>query len=111
MRMRAIRGLTVAALLALGTGTAGAQASRGFRDSWFWGVKSGVLSYQVQQVLDPTTSASQSEFALLGGMDWLITRSKGGMYFSFDHSFTNDEVFVNDSVSPPYPNPRVVTLQ
>lgn len=112
--MRAIRGLTVAALLALSAGTAAAQASRGFKDSWFWGLKSGVLSYQVQQVLTDTstTSISQNPLALLGGIDWVITRSNGGLYFSFDHSFmAGKSVFVNDSISPLDTVPRVVRLK
>jgi hypothetical protein len=101
--MRAIRGWAIAAMLVLPAGTAAAQATRGFRDAWFWGFKGGVLSYQVQSDTNP--------LALLGGVDWLITRSQGGMYVSFDHSFINNQlVFVNDSVSPLDILPRAVTL-
>lgn len=94
--MGAIRGLIIAALVLLNVGAAAAQASRGFKDSWFWGAKSGVLKYQV---IDD--SVSESPFALLAGGDWLITRTNGGLYVSFDYSFFSaDSVFVNDSISP-----------
>jgi hypothetical protein len=104
--MRAYRRLTIAALLLLNVGAAGAQASRGFKDSWFWGVKSGLLNYQVVN-----DSVAKSPFALLGGGDWLITRTNGGLYVSFDYSFFSaDSVFVNDSISPLDTVPRVVQL-
>ena len=47
MRMRAFRGLSIALLLLLNVGQADAQASRGFKESWFWGFKTGLLAYQV----------------------------------------------------------------
>jgi len=103
--MRAFRGLTIAAVLLLNVGAAGAQASRGFKDSWFWGAKSGLLHYQV---LD--NSVAESPFALMAGGDWLITRTKGGLYVSFDHSFFSANVLVNDSVSPLVTSPRPVLL-
>ena len=105
--MRTIRGLTIAALLLLNVGYAGAQASRGFKDSWFWGAKAGLLSYQVVN-----NGVARSPFALLGGADWMITRSSGGLYLSFDHSFFSaDSIFVNDSISPLDSVPRVVGLK
>ena len=105
--MRAIRSLTVAALLLLNVGYAGAQASRGFKDSWFWGLKSGLLSYQVVD-----NSVSKNPFALMAGADWMITRSSGGLYLSFDHSFFSaDSLFVNDSLSPLDSVPRIIQLK
>lgn len=104
--MRAIRGLTIAALLLVNAGTAAAQASRGFKDSWFWGAKAGVLSYQVQD-----GGVAKSNLGLLGGGDWLITRTNGGLYLSFDYSFISaDSLFVNDSISPLDTVPRIVQL-
>jgi hypothetical protein len=105
--MRAFRNLTIAALLAVNVGSAGAQASRGFKDSWFWGIKSGLLSYQVVD-----NGVAKNPFALLGGADWFITRSSGGLYLSFDHTFfSTDSLFVNDSLSPLDSVPRVVSLK
>src|SRR5690242_15466840 len=96
MRMRAIRGLTVATLMLLNVGIAGAQASRGFKDSWFCGIKGGAQLYQVVD-----NGVAKNPIALMGGADWLITRSSGGLYLSFDHSLVSaDSVFVSDSLSP-----------
>jgi len=101
--MRAIRSFAVAALVALDVNAAAAQSSRQFKDSWFWGLKGGATSYQVQS--DP------SGLAPMAGADWLITRSQGGLYLSFDHSFfKRDSVFVNDSISPLDTVPRTVIL-
>jgi len=105
--MRAIRGLTIAALLLMNVGSADAQATRNFKDSWFWGVKSGLLNYQVVD-----NGVAKNPFALLGGADWFITRTAGGLYLSFDHSFLSvDSLFVNDSLSPLDSVPRVVGLR
>lgn len=101
--MRAIRALAVAALVALDVSAAAAQSTRHFKDSWFWGAKLGILNYQVQN--------KPSSYAPTGGVDWLITRSKGGLYAAFDHAFfSSDTVFVNDSVSPLDTVPRAVLL-
>lgn len=91
--MRAIRALAVAALVGLDVSAASAQPSRHFKDSWFWGLKGGGTFYQVQS--DPNGS-----LAPLGGVDWLITRTNGGLYVSYDHAFFNQFVFVNDSTGP-----------
>ena len=101
--MRAIRAFAVAALVALDVSAAAAQSTRHFKDSWFWGAKAGIMNYQVQ--------SNPSAFAPTGGIDWLITRSKGGLYVAFDHAFfSQDSVFVNDSVSPLDTVPRAVML-
>lgn len=109
--MRATRALAVAALVALDVGAAAAQSTRHFTDSWFWGVKGGILSYQVQSAIDPPSNNSGNTWALMAGGDWLITRTKAGLYLSFDHSFfSQDSVFVNDSVTPLDTVPRSVHL-
>lgn len=102
--MRAISGVAVAMLVALSASSADAQSTRGFKNSWFWGVKGGAMFYQVQS--DPDGSLSP-----LGGIDWLITREIGGLYASFDHTFFEDQsVFVKDSVGPVDTIPRRVFL-
>jgi hypothetical protein len=108
--MSAIRALGVAALVALDASVAGAQSTRHFDNSWFWGGKVGILTYQVQSE-QTASNPSGRAYALMGGGDWLITRKKGGLYVAFDHSFfQRDSVFVNDSVSPLDTVPRTVTL-
>lgn len=58
--------------------TASAQESKFFDDSWFWGVKSGVATFS------PTLGGNES--ALSYGAEWLITRSRGALYVSFDQA-------------------------
>ena len=103
--MRAIRAVAVAAaLVALDVSAAAAQSTRGFNNSWFWGAKAGGHFYQVQSDADGSLSP-------LGGVDWLITRERGGLYVSFDHTFFKDKfVLVNDSLSPIDTVPRTVFL-
>lgn len=92
--MRAFRALAViAALITVHASVASAQVARGFKDSWFWGVKGGGLLYSSYSEPSPA-------LAPMVGADWLITRSKGGLYASFDYSFFNTSVVVNDSVHP-----------
>jgi hypothetical protein len=55
-----------------------AQASRYFDDSWFWGVKSGVATFS------PTLGGNET--AATYGAEWLITRTHGGLYVSFDQA-------------------------
>src|SRR3954464_6139305 len=101
--MRAIRAFAVVALVALDVSAAAAQSTRHFKDSWFWGAKGGATYYQVQ--------SSPNAIVPMAGADWLITRTRGGLYVSFDYSiFHNDTVFVNDSLSPIDTVPRQVLL-
>jgi hypothetical protein len=100
--MRAFRALAVTALVACSATAASAQATRGFKDSWFWGLKAGGMYYQVQ--------SDSNALAPLGGVEWFITRTQGGLYLSFDQSFFHKSVFVNDSVNPLYAGPRTIAL-
>lgn len=80
--MRTIRALTTAlALTAVLPGIGAAQAGRPFKDSWFWGIKGGGLTYSAP------APKSGSSFAPVVGADWLITRSQGGLYVSFSQAF------------------------
>jgi hypothetical protein len=73
-------------ILAIATGVAAllaqpsaAQGGRQFKDAWFWGAKTGTLFYS-----SATTSGSAAP--LFGG-EWLITRTNGGLYVSFDQTY------------------------
>jgi hypothetical protein len=103
--MRAFRGLTVAALVLVNAGIAEAQPTRGFKDSWFWGAKGGLLNYQVME----TTGASNT-LGIMAGGDWMITRTSGGLYVGVDYTLMSHDVFVNDSISPLDITPRTVSL-
>jgi hypothetical protein len=86
--MRTIR--TVAAGLActaLLPAVALAQNGRLFEDAWFWGAKGGVslLKANAGNVTAP-----------LVGAEWLITRSRTGLYVSIDQSFFDTRGSVYD---------------
>jgi hypothetical protein len=76
---------TIAALLAQ---PSAAQEGRQFKDAWFWGVKGGLLNYSSASTLSAT--------APLVGAEWLITRTRGGLYVSYDQAFlTTQGAFVD----------------
>ncbi|MEP6507490.1 MAG: hypothetical protein ABJC63_04620 [Gemmatimonadales bacterium] len=72
--------LITAALFAaaLAPSASSAQSMREFNDSWFWGVKAGVSTFS------PTLGSTHSTASY--GADWLITRTRGGLYVSFDEA-------------------------
>ena len=72
--------LLIAALFTtvLAPSVTAAQSMREFDDSWFWGVKAGVSTYS------PTLGGSHSTASY--GAEWLITRTRGGLYVSFDEA-------------------------
>ena len=70
--------------------SARAQEMRNFDNSWFWGFKSGVNSFSVPG----HGNTSTVDF----GIDWLITRTKGGLYVSGNQSvFERDLEFIDPS--------------
>jgi len=78
--MRLLRVLTAAiGLAALLPKPSAAQGGRQFKDAWFWGVKGGGLLY--------SSASTENSAAPLVGADWLITRTRGGLYLSFDQAF------------------------
>lgn len=84
--MRTIRALTAAIAVAAALPTiAAAQHGRQFKDAWFWGVKAGGLT-----LADTNSSYTQAPMA---GFDWLITRSRGGLYISASQAFFTQQTF------------------
>lgn len=80
--MRSNRALATAmALVAVVPALAAAQSVRPFKDSWYWGAKAGTFLY--------STPSTTNAMAPVGGIDWLITRTKGGLYVSFEQAFFN----------------------
>ena len=61
-----------------------AQAGRQFKNSWFWGIKGGGLYPRRQRT---STIAKRRS----SGIDWLITRTHGGLYVSGGQSFFNQQ--------------------
>ena len=78
--MRFLRVLAAATgIAALLSQSSAAQDARQFKDAWFWGVKGGGLLY--------SSATTTNGGAPLVGAEWLITRTNGGLYVSFDQAF------------------------
>ena len=90
--MRSFRSplLGLALLSALPT-IGSAQAGRLFNDAWFWGAKTGVMSY--------STKAVENAVAPLFGGEWLITRTRGALYVAYDQTFFNNDAAIDDATS------------
>jgi len=67
------------------------QQSGSFDNSWFWGVKGGVNSFSIPGAIHKS--------APTWGLDWMITRTHGGLYVSADQSFFTRTVTSADSSS------------
>jgi len=77
---------TFTALVAPG---AHAQEAKLFQNSWFWGVHAGATRFG-------TTVTSGRSAGTIGG-EWLITRSRGGLYLSYDQASFNSTAGVSDA--------------
>jgi hypothetical protein len=85
--MRSMKTFAAAALLVVSAmTTAEGQAARPFRDSWFWGLQTGAVGYTYPDLNDPNLT-TVSSFAPTIGLDWLITRHKGGLYVAVSQAF------------------------
>lgn len=105
--MRTVRWLSLG--LALATvlpSVATAQEGRLFKNAWFWGAKGGFTSFSTDRV--------KNAVAPTLGVEWLITRSRGGLYVSYDHSFFDEQTVVFTQAYGPHTvrmeNMRRVTL-
>ena len=75
-KLRAVAVALVATIVV--SGSADAQGMRNFDNSWFWGFKSGVNTFSVPGHGNTSTVDL--------GVDWLITRTRGGLYVSGNQS-------------------------
>jgi hypothetical protein len=92
--MRTLRGLAITvAALALAPQVGSAQLGRRFENAWFWGAKVGGVVYS-------TVNAS-NQIAPMGGLEWLITRRRGGLYVSVDQGLMTEQAqFLNADMLP-----------
>jgi hypothetical protein len=88
-KLRAVAVAVVATLVV--SASAGAQEMRNFDNSWFWGFKSGVNTFSAPGHGNTSTVDL--------GVDWLITRTRGGLYVSGDQSIFKRDVDVSDPAS------------
>lgn len=95
--MRLLRVLMVAtSFAALLAQPSTAQEGRPFHDAWFWGVKGGILNYSSDATPvnnAPCCVGTDNAGAPMVGIDWLITRTKGGLYVSVDQAFFTTSAF------------------
>jgi hypothetical protein len=94
--MRRICSLGIAiALVGLLPQLGHAQQGRHFENAWFWGLKGGAMVYQMGDAWLVTDNAifragsGDNRSAGTLGLDWLVTRRRGGVYLSYDHGFMN----------------------
>ena len=82
--MRLLRVLLVAtSFAALLAQPSAAQEGRQFKDAWFWGAKTGSIVY--------SSASTVNAMAPLFGGEWLITRTRGGLYISFDQAYLSTQ--------------------
>ena len=85
-KLRAVAVAVVATIVVCAS--ANAQANRNFDNSWFWGFKSGINSFAVPGHGNTSTVDL--------GVDWVITRMRGGLYVSANQSvFERDLEFLD----------------
>ena len=90
--MQKIRAVAVALVATMVVaGSAGAQGNRNFDNSWFWGFKSGINTFSAPG------QGNTSSVDL--GVDWMITRTKGGLYVSANQSVFERDIQVFDPTS------------
>jgi hypothetical protein len=90
--MQKVKAVAVAlAAMLVVSASANAQGVRNFDNSWFWGFKSGVNSFSVPGHGNTSTVDL--------GVDWLITRTKGGLYVSGNQSIFERDLEFFDPTS------------
>jgi len=88
-KLRAVAVAVVATLVV--SASANAQEMRNFDNSWFWGFKSGI---------NPFSAPGHGNTSTVDlGVDWLITRTRGGLYVSGNQSIFKRDVDVYDPAS------------
>ncbi|MGQ0649932.1 MAG: hypothetical protein ACT4P7_20465 [Gemmatimonadaceae bacterium] len=80
--------LLMAAVPALASAQQAANARTSFDNSWYWGAKGGIASF------DPNGAGRVSANSV--GAEWMITRSRGALVISIDQSFFNATAGVFD---------------
>ena len=90
--MQKLRAVAVALLATIVVSAgASAQEMRNFDDSWFWGFKTGINTFSAPGHGNTSTVDM--------GVDWLITRTKGGLYVSGNQSIFQRDLTVFDAAS------------
>ena len=86
--MQKLRAVAVALVATIVVSASANAQMRNFDNSWFWGFKSGINSFAVPGHGNTSTVDL--------GIDWLITRTRGGLYVSANQSvFERDLEFLD----------------
>ena len=86
--MQKLRAVAVALVATIVVSSSASAQMRNFDNSWFWGFKSGINTFSVPGHGNTSTVDL--------GIDWLITRTKGGLYVSANQSiFERDLEFLD----------------
>ncbi len=90
--MQKLRAVAMAlAAVTVVSASGNAQGMRNFDNSWFWGFKSGINTFSAPGHGNTSTVNL--------GIDWLITRTKGGLYVSGEQSIFKRDVDIFDATS------------
>lgn len=93
--MRIVRkfglGFLLALVPALVTAQQPANDRTSFDDSWYWGIRGGMTSFDA--------GAGRVSAPSVGG-EWLITRSRGALYVAVDQTFFDEVAGIFDPSSP-----------
>jgi hypothetical protein len=86
--MQKLRAIAVALVATVVVSASANAQNRNFDDSWFWGFKTGINTFSVPGHGNTSTVDL--------GIDWMITRTKGGLYVSANQSvFERDLEFLD----------------
>ena len=86
--MQKLRAVAVALVATVVVSSSASAQMRNFDNSWFWGFKSGINTFSVPGHGNTSTVDL--------GIDWLITRTRGGLYVSANQSiFERDLEFLD----------------
>jgi hypothetical protein len=89
--MQKLRAVAVALVAAVVVSSSASAQMRNFDNSWFWGFKTGINSFAVPGHGNTSTVDL--------GIDWLITRTKGGLYVSGNQSIFERDLEFGDPTS------------
>ena len=98
--MRIVRTVVVAVLATAAVpalALAQRAAAAGFDNGWFWGAKGGITRFDA---IDTQTGEFETVNATTVGGEWLITRSRGGLYLSVEQAFFDEVSAVFDPTAP-----------
>jgi hypothetical protein len=89
--MQKLRAVAVALVAAVVVSSSASAQARNFDNSWFWGFKTGINTFTVPGHGNTSTVDL--------GIDWLITRTKGGLYVSGNQSIFEKDLEFGDPTS------------